>query len=189
MPDVQCPVNALRLFHRCPYCRHGDGDIRIDLHAAMTWPRRDTSINKVPDQDVVVFQAGIAKAPPCPHLLWLLVDINRAFRGRYVAEKTFTWLDCWFNMNDANGLAADLMFTDAFEDRPHRAENRPSNIPRYFRPSVPYRLRRLEREIPDPHYGDPQRRIECEGWVICTVDKQNFLADLGEAVARLPWPS
>jgi hypothetical protein len=189
--SVQMPDNLL--FYRCPYCRRGDGDIHIDLQAALVWQPPlsvgdgDVLIEKVPDQTVVVFRPGVVGATPCPHMIYLLVDVDLMPEDNM---KTFIYCHPWFNESDPNGLAWDLLWDEVVDRWDSSAAERRFLGRCLYRPSFPYRIRRPVREIQYPHHGDPEGRIQCEGWVICSVDAMGFCAELvevanGEHNARL----
>jgi hypothetical protein len=186
---LQTPDNLL-LFHRCPYCRRGVGDIHIDLQAAAAWKPSpsarygEVSISEVPDQTVVVFQPGVVGANPCPHMIYLLVDVNEMPEDRYDNMNTFLWHHPRFDEGDPNGLGFDLLWEEVVDRWAMGAKERRILGPRSYRPSFPYRIRRPVREIQYPHHGDPEGRFQCEGWVICSVDAKGFCAELVEVACR-----
>lgn len=174
----------LLLFQRCPYCRRGVGDIRIDLAAALT--RRPPSeevivLDEIQGQPVVVFQPGVAGARPCPHTIYLLIDVWTPKANCPKVDLSFVWNHPWFAEHDSNGFAKEVFWDQVVDRRQVRAEGRRElGFPSY-RPELPYSVRRPVRETMYPRRGTMQRRVRCEGWAIYSVDAQAFCEELGKA--------
>ena len=169
-------LNHWLLFHRCSFCRRGTGRIFVDTKQAVQWkppPSRDIAIGKTPDQPVVLFQPRVAK--PCPHVIYLLVDVNLLYGAEHRSDTTFTWVNPWFDANDPARTAMNLLW-DEVVDPWYLGE------PSLYRPSIPFDIRRPSREIRRPHHGDPEGRSEIEGWVICAADARKFCGELGEVL-------
>jgi hypothetical protein len=185
MNAIQTPNRSLLRVFRCPYCRHGRGDVHVDVPAAVAWkPPSDAEvvIGKV-QQPVVVFRPGVVEARPCPHLLYLLLDVNQVAGDRRLGTKTFLWTHPWFDENKGeDDFASDLFFQDVFDHHamPRARDERP--VAQRFHPSVPYQVRRLWPEDNQPRNG----HVQCEGWAVVTVDAAGFLAELRNAAALLP---
>jgi hypothetical protein len=179
---VQKPVNLL--FHRCPYCRHGAGDIHIDLAQAAMWPppsaadQRCTEIMDVPDQQVVIFQRGIVGTTPCPHTIVLEINVTmlrRNNRNNPSNSHTFSWIHP--RLVGCEPVVEDIFWEDVFNYTVCQdIMDRPSYSPKW-----PYQVQRPVREITYPHRGDQNGRVLCEGWVVCSVGGEDFLEDIDEA--------
>lgn len=177
---LQTSDSVLR-FHRCPYCRLGDGDIFVNLEQAATLPRdTDVLIGADPNPSVVLFRRGFVGTNPCPHAVFLLIDIILASKKNSDVQHCFTWRHPWFDESDTDGLAKDFMW-DVFEEADLFRENRRFPGPRPYRPCFPFRVLRPSRKVRYPHHADPRARITCEGWVICSVNGRGFCKELAKA--------
>ncbi len=180
---LQTPDSLLR-FHRCPYCRPGDGDVFVDLDQAAALPRDlDVLIGHDPEQSVVLFRPGVVGGIPCPHTVFLLIDVILTGKKTSNVEHCFTWRHPWFDESDAGGLAKDIMW-DILEEAVLDRESRHLPGPRPYRPCSPYRVFRPSRKVWYPHHADSRSRIACEGWVICSVNGQGFCKELGKAARK-----
>ena len=122
-------------FNRCPYCRDGASKIVVDTDAVPIWkpPRTKTEeivINHFPDQPIVRFLPHRELAQPCPHLLYLLVDVDAGTGQQPEQSLTLTWLHPWL----LYGIRTFSRFYDLWE-----AVVEPGD-PSYV-PSTPHQVR------------------------------------------------
>jgi hypothetical protein len=113
-------------------------------------------------------------------MVYLLLDVTLMRKEKPNVEHAFAWKNPWFEENDSDGFASELLW-DVFDHEVLEDEDGPKPDHSGYRPSFPYRVRRLEQEVRYPHDGDPQGRIRCEGWVICSVDTTGFCEELRTA--------
>ena len=177
---LRTPDSLLR-FQRCPYCRSGHGDIFVDLDQAAALPRdTDVLIGQDPEQSVVLFRPGVVGGNPCPHTVFLLIDVILTARKKPTISHCFTWRHTWFDESDPGGRARDLMM-DVLEEAVLDRESRHFPGPRAKRSCFPFWVLRPSLEVPNPHRADPKGLITCEGWVICSVSGRGFCQDLAKA--------
>ena len=168
-------------FHRCPFCRRGEGEIGIDIDAVQTWQPHKVAvtellINDIPDQPVVAFQPDRVANVPCPHIVYMVVDIDISVSSKERLSRTFTWLNPWFREYDPAHDAFWFMWEAVVE----------SDGPRTYEPSYPYRVRRPGREKVIKIAGGLEQHACCQGWVISStllsIDNKTIYLDTQSSI-------
>lgn len=69
-------ITGTRLFHRCPYCRSGHGDMAVDTDRLIHWLLKNQHMKDVPTDygghpaaHTLVFNPEFPRGEPCDHLV------------------------------------------------------------------------------------------------------------------------